>query len=624
MGSQPTSGIQTVTGAQIPLDAAYIANLAAQNALTARGQDINASIQQAQMATQAAIANGNNATQLAAAQLSAMTAAEQIKAQLFIDTQRLGLDRAQLLYQQRLGQVQGLLDYNGQMLQAQGLRVDSKFRALELLASRSGPQDFVAYNNLLNQMGTPTGQMVDPTQFANEIKDPERPDFSTLNVPVPEPQQYSSTFNPQLAVQASAANIPQVTAPQVSVPAYPSGPASGTPSQPATQAPANNYLGVPLADVKPGWNLLTTGAAGDFSAADLDPSVKAYDQNKNPVTGTITANTPYWFYRAANGMPFMREAMAMVGDARHADPSQGGAKPELVLNPTQAPIAVIPHEQTRAIMQRAGWGGKRYADGTFWDSPGGQTIMQSATQAPDTMTMTGDGESYTGFQPAWQPMDERTAWGDARFQSPFGRGRNRQGGAAASPWASWFQRLGIDPQTGQPMVPQIDTPLPGGGVAAPGTQVNQQAQAQSQALQDGSTAPVFEADMAGSGNTTPPPSTAPQAGQSYGMPGGLQYTVYSPEVLANMPYLQKLFGGGAVPEFQGFGANLSVPSQGIASLPDQFSLQRYSAMLPTEQAMVRSLYTQGAAMDWNDLVGRIRRATPLATQFSGGPVGYGG
>ena len=109
MSSQPNSGIQTVTGAQIPLDAAYIANMAAQNALTARGQDITASIQQAQMATQAAIANGNNATSLAAAQLSAMTAAEQIKAQLFSDTQRLGLDRAKLLYEQRLGQVQGLL-----------------------------------------------------------------------------------------------------------------------------------------------------------------------------------------------------------------------------------------------------------------------------------------------------------------------------------------------------------------------------------------------------------------------------------------------------------------------------------------------------------------------------------
>ena len=622
MSSQPNSGIQTVTGAQIPLDAAYIANLAAQNALTARGQDINASIQQAQMATQAAIANGNNATQLAAAQLSAMTAAEQIKAQLFIDTQRLGLDRAKLLYEQRLGQVQGLLDYNGQMLQAQGLRVDSKFRALELLASRSGPQDFVAYNNLLNQMGTPTGQMVDPTQFANDITNPERPDFSRLDLPVPEPQQYTSTFNPQEAVQAAAANIPQTQVPTVNIPAYPSGPASSAPAQ-STQAAANGYKGVPLADVKSGWNLLTTGSGGDFTAADLDPSVKAYDQNKNPVTGTISANTPYWFYRAANGMPFMREAMAMVGDARHANPAKGGAKPELVLNPTQAPIAVIPHEQTRAIMQRAGWGGKRYADGTFWDSPGGQTIMQSATDAPVGVNL--DESQYGMFQPAWQP-DERKAWGEGGgYQSPRGGGRGpRTDGAGASPWASWFQRLGIDPQTGQPMVPQVSTPLPGGGVAAPGMQVNQQAQAQSQALQDGSTAPVFEADMAGSGNTTPPPSTAPQAGQSYGMPGGLQYTVYSPEVLANMPYLQKLFGGGAVPEFQGFGANLSVPSMGIASLPDQFSLQRYSAMMPTEQDMVRSLYTQGAAMDWNDLMGRIRRATPLATQFSGGPVGYGG
>ena len=87
------AGQQTVTGTQIPLDAAYIANLVAQNKLTQRGQDISLWGKQQDVGLQ------QQALQAQLAQAQADYAIRKATAdrQYTLDAARFGLDRADLL-----------------------------------------------------------------------------------------------------------------------------------------------------------------------------------------------------------------------------------------------------------------------------------------------------------------------------------------------------------------------------------------------------------------------------------------------------------------------------------------------------------------------------------------------
>lgn len=591
--------IQTVTGSGIIDQAAAIADAAAKNALTARGQDVNAAIAAANNATQVAVANGNNATQLAVAQLQAFTAQDATNKQYAIDVQRLGLDRANLLRQQRMDQVNSLLGYNSQVLQAQGMRVDTKFRALELLASRSGPQDWVAYQYLLRQMGTPTGEAVDPTQWANEITMPERPDLAGMVGDVPPidttmPQSSASTFDP---VKAAGTAATGATAPAIQTPQWPPPQPQAT-TQP--QQPQNGYLGVPLADVKPGWNLLTTGSGGDFNPSDLDPSVKAFDANKNPVTGTLTANTPYWFQRAAQGMPYMRHPMVMTGDARGQNPEAGGARPEMVLNPTGAPIGVLSHEQTQAMMEQARQM-PRYAEGTFeWDSPGGQMVSNGDNTMAQPMPLP---DSMFANRQSW------SGGGGGFFGPRDRRGQQPGGGGMFADWLARFTNPGGTGGGGEMVTMPIDPVTNPINVPATGTNASV-----------GSTAQDYAADNVGTTNAPAGPDAQGTGGQ-YGMPDLPTYMRYGPEALANQPWIKSLYGKAA-PEFQGFGATLSNPALGLENVPSTFSLQNYLALMPSERDMVQSLYEQGLGVDFRDTLERIRRATPTGGSY--GMTYYGG
>jgi len=560
--------IQTLTGTQVPLDAAYIANLAAQNEISIRGQDVQAHIAAANNATQLAVSQGNNATSLAVAQLQAYTAQDATNKQYQVDIQRLGLERADLLRQQRMDQVNALLGYNSQVLQAQGLKVDSKFRALELLASRSGPQDWPAYAYLLRQMGAPTGEAVDPTQFSDMITMPERPNIEGMTPAVAQTGATGSSggamtngsvrgstavFNPSQAAAGGAGTL-------------------GLPAPQTSYTPMNGYpTQVSGAGTPPSQQ---QGMKGDTFGPGAQGSNNPPNQWISPQGTILPMPKPVGqLPAAANGMPYMNHPAVMVGDARGPNPQAGGAKPEVVLNPTGAPIGVMSNEQMQQMMAQAKQM-PRFAEGSG--------IVDNTMVQP----------KQSG---AWNTMG-----------STFGQQRSAtrpRGGAGTGQLPSWMQRFanngnpgGQGPITTMPIDPVTNTPP----APAPGTNAAV-----------GSSAPDYQADNVGSTTTTP---DAQGANGTYGMPDLPKYMQYSPEVLAAQPWIQSLFGKAA-PEFQGFGATLSNPALGLNNVPSTFSLQNYLALNPSERDMVQSLYQQGLAVDFRDILEKARRATPTGGSY---------
>ena len=116
--------------------------------------------------------------------------------------------------------------------------------------------------------------------------------------------------------------------------------------------PGGKYGGVPLAGLKPGMNLATVGG-GDLTGASFDPSVKAYyDQAKTKPVGAddrVLGGSQVWIERLADG-GYTRSTRFMAGDALDSNPAAGGAVPEVIENPTGAPIRVNANPQN---LQRA-------------------------------------------------------------------------------------------------------------------------------------------------------------------------------------------------------------------------------------------------------------------------------
>jgi hypothetical protein len=89
-----------------------------------------------------------------------------------------------------------------------------------------------------------------------------------------------------------------------------------------------------------------TGAAGvqldstyTNGGETLTPAAQAALNNIDPATGLMKM--------AQGGLTNARQMM--VGDAQHPDPFAGGARPEIIQNPTGAPISVIPSPQTQSM-----------------------------------------------------------------------------------------------------------------------------------------------------------------------------------------------------------------------------------------------------------------------------------
>lgn len=152
--------VETVGGTQIPLDLASIMQLVAGNNLSARGQDIQMrGDDMAFWQNLIGIGEARRQTDLAYG----------------ADAARFGLDVANFNYNQRMGKIQADLANNDQLLsqenfnflQRSGL-VDRKLGIVDRLTARQGPQDYVAYDALINQLSPRTPERsatIDPFEM---------------------------------------------------------------------------------------------------------------------------------------------------------------------------------------------------------------------------------------------------------------------------------------------------------------------------------------------------------------------------------------------------------------------------------------------------------------------------
>ncbi len=437
---------EVVTGTDIPLTAAQIANMAAQNVLSARGQDITVRGQdlQAQASQRQFALDGQRAA-----------------AQYYIDVQRVGLDKARLNYEQRLGEAQQRLNESAQGFSQRQGAANTKLAALKMLADRSGPQDWVAYDYLKNRLGRPTGQNVDPTSFANDLVDPRflpgGAGMGTTGINVP----YEPTGGAPPAFTSFAgsgggsapAYVPPAIAPFGGAPAY-TPPAYVPPSfRPVLQSPISNvsgsaagtgpndylnFSGVRNEDVagltSGQRKFVTTGGRASSLASDYQ-GFRVFGGGGNELTGNqeIAGGTPIWLQKLSQGTKhgMIRDLLAIVGEGKGQKPGKTKAQRtlgntgEVMVNPTGAPVGVMNNAQAKRMLSGArgalgrgalGRKPRRYAGGTGlpgepdWGMP---TTMNFKKYAPGVLANQPFYQKLIGNMPA----DEWTGFG-AKLSNP--------------------------------------------------------------------------------------------------------------------------------------------------------------------------------------------------------------
>ena len=111
----------------------------------------------------------------------------------------------------------------------------------------------------------------------------------------------------------------------------------------------------------------------------------------------------------------------------------------------------------------------------------------------------------------------------------------------------------------------------------------------------------------------------PDAPGTYGGETNQPYIVtntYSPQVLGNQPFYQKLLGNAPSSEFGAFGARISNPALGIDNAPFNISLQRYNLLRPSEQQQLKGLYEHGLGIPFDDVLAAARAAAPVGRNRS--------
>lgn len=268
-------------------------------------------------------------------------------------------------------------------------------------------------------------------------------------VPIADYMAALATLSPEERAAHLAAN-PDV---QQAVTAYEAGTAGA------------NYSGIPnaqVASIPPGSvGEVTTGPAGPMTVSEemwLGGFVIVDAQGNVVDVGTsIPASTTVRVYRLtpAELAELTAPAMAsggyttapvfMTGDARGVNPAAGGAKPEMVYNPTRAPIMVANHEQTRTMMPR-------FANGTggdlWWK---GMNTGLTGVPPPPTWEPEGPPATPGTPAPAPNPNDPGVPPGESKGGMPSGPGFFPNLTPPA-PWdsqaiASWLKSPQIAPLT---------------------------------------------------------------------------------------------------------------------------------------------------------------------------------
>jgi len=227
------------------------------------------------------------------------------KRQYGLDVARLGLDTARLNYEQRVS------------------AADARYKELSILASQRGPGDSIAYNYALRGLSAPEGTEVNPNQGSQSINQPYTAQIPAAPAPAaaasaPTTIQYD-TADPGRAIEAP----PEKAAP-------PAAPASTFSSRPAYEAAIAA-------------NKAKTAAAPAPRPAATTAPVAAPTPARAPTIASLPVDQRQLIRMAEGGMaggnPDGR--FIVMGDSENGQPT---GNEELLVNPTNAPVAAIPNE----------------------------------------------------------------------------------------------------------------------------------------------------------------------------------------------------------------------------------------------------------------------------------------
>ena len=157
-----------------------------------------------------------------------------------------------------------------------------------------------------------------------------------------------------------------------------------------------------------GTGTTTSSASGgpDPSTMTAAPSGGATLVNGQWVQNPLTTRIPMLAHGTMRGLGYVNHGMMGVGDAPGPNPTANGARPEIIVNPTNAPIGVIPTPQARRMMR--GLSAPRFAEGTWYDpykdvSPVTTVPVQPATSTTVTSPAPSTPVPSTAANPAPAP-----------------------------------------------------------------------------------------------------------------------------------------------------------------------------------------------------------------------------
>lgn len=556
-------------------------------------------------------ASRQQALQIANQQFAAQMA--QNAAQYQLDVQRFGLEQATFNYNQKKDEAANKLlaaqfgmsvanfNLSQEQFNAQQRKdvADAKLKIDTLLASKSGPGDWVQYNNLVNGMTkpTPTGTTVtDPYAALKDMYQPSTaqaptmPDLSIGGAPS------NITPQPYPSAPAPIAPIPTGGVGTGLTPSTPGG-SNFTPAGPAPHAASPNSNS----------SFIPAGGGGQVATPLTPaPSPSMSGTNINGVAGPQTLFTPAGTNPgnvAANGQGFQimpdgtvkhmaqggtTGGAAIVGDSASGKPTGHEEVAYAATNPETgvSELHVIPHQRIASLLDKEM--GRHNG-----------TVIGAHKMPPNLL--------------AWLP---RAAMGGT-----FGGEQQKQvnynvdpDGAAptemqAPPRASTNFDEGSTPTT---------QPATGGGQssAQPATQ-GTGLSSSNIAAAGGSTNLLSGPNPA----TSPSTSTGyvPDAAGSYGTVNTQPYNVinkYDPQTLGSQPFVQKILGNMPGRQFGNFGASLDNPSLGIQGMPFNISMQRYNLLAPSEQQQLKSLYEQGLGTSFDDVLAAAQASAPVGRNRS--------
>lgn len=618
---------------------------------------------------------------------------QQIRNQYDIDLKNYGLNVAQLNFQQRTAAAQidlarkgfGLDIANSQLgvdqfnyAQRTGV-ADRKMAIMDMLARRTGPQDWVAYSSLLNQLSPPdpTGSAtIDPFQMLEGLYEPaslQMPEWAQgepgLAAGISQP--YSAA--PGIAQQAR--DIDAAVANIIGSSGYGSGAGVTTPTAPAPAATSGAFT-----PTGQGWNMVGGNAPnGDELLYNYrgspQPGVSVFEDPKparapqlvdpkaapgatgvNPASfDAIFGYTPKPMNRGgATNFP-----MLLTGDK--AKGRTGYEELVINLNPDPSDaLMVLDRHDTKKVLdsgakpERAASGGPfTLQAGGLAGGAGGKTLRNNFTPAESAAAATKLGSNTAPDGSPYEIVDYKPGYGpngQTPQSPPADRMKSFTPGPAASPsplapqpkpTGNYDANYGLAGMPGWQGFGEMPTFSYTPQAPADDSRKQRMADLMTQAQQR------FASMFGGPARPamTPLAEAIARSRRRFrgrgNMPGLVQMvqantggvftantdpflTVnqYSPETLGSQPFIQKTRGSMGSTPFGGFGAPLSNPSIGVENMPSLINLRDWGNLQPSEKDALEELYNRGLGVDMRDIIERSRRAAPMGASF--GPARYGG